>query len=140
MNPMTFENDQRYLVSSQWWQQWCDYANFDLNQVTNVEQTAVRNANLIKRGMLKSKVQDKPTFDNEEIINTARQREKDFKRELLSLKSQKSQNNYRESRWDQVDNKSENIDSLDNGSVERQAQDNDMQKIEEYKRPKVIRN
>lgn len=27
------ENDSRYLISSAWWQEWCDYSNFDMNQL-----------------------------------------------------------------------------------------------------------
>lgn len=31
------ENDKRYLVSACWWQEWCDYTNFDLKQPKHEE-------------------------------------------------------------------------------------------------------
>lgn len=33
MGHLSHENNKKFLISSQWWQQWCDYANFDLNQL-----------------------------------------------------------------------------------------------------------
>jgi len=33
MNYLTQENEKRYLITSAWWQEWCDYANFDINQL-----------------------------------------------------------------------------------------------------------
>lgn len=24
--------DKKYIISANWWRQWCDYVNFDLNQ------------------------------------------------------------------------------------------------------------
>lgn len=31
------ENDKRYLICANWWREWCDYANFDLTQLTNID-------------------------------------------------------------------------------------------------------
>jgi len=27
------ENDKRYLISASWWREWCDYTDFNLNQL-----------------------------------------------------------------------------------------------------------
>ena len=27
------ENERRYLIAASWWRDWCDYTNFDLNQL-----------------------------------------------------------------------------------------------------------
>ena len=43
LNLMTAkENDKRYLISAQWWREWCDYANFDLSQLIQANQDFAR--------------------------------------------------------------------------------------------------
>lgn len=39
LNLMTAqENDKRYLISANWWREWCDYANFDLSQLMEINR------------------------------------------------------------------------------------------------------
>ena len=39
LNLMTaVENDKRYMICANWWREWCDYANFDLSQLSQINK------------------------------------------------------------------------------------------------------
>ena len=62
--------DRKYLIDSQWWQQWCDYVNFNPNALFEIKD--------IKLDALKMPLEESAAELDEKMITLSESRENFF--------------------------------------------------------------
>ena len=143
------ENDSRFLISSTWWQEWCDYTNFDMNQLLECYGLTSK----LMDPVLKSKEatpkeergRRRRDSENElkEERSAASKLEDQMKLELQAIKRKKSLERMKrkvESFKSSDFQRQVSVEEMSNFKLPLNDSNNGSLKVEEYKKPGKIRN
>ena len=61
----------RYLIQSKWWQQWCDYSNFNQDVTTNFDDLSCKELNLTQMVMNEETTSSSVLYGRPDTIKNA---------------------------------------------------------------------